>query len=74
MKSRIEARVFAVNKAVEIMGSGAMMKDVVNKAREIEEYVVGEVDLPEVSAEASPTDIINSIVSMAGGMPIEDKA
>lgn len=74
MKSRIEARVFAVNKAVEVMGSGAIMKDVVNKAREIEEYVVGEADLPEVSAEASPTDIINSIVSMAGGMPIEDKA
>lgn len=56
------------------MGSGAVLKDVVNKAREIEEYVVGEADLPEVSAEASPMDIINSIVSMAGGMPVEDKA
>lgn len=74
MKSRIEARIFAVNKAVEVMGSGAIMKDVVNKAREIEKYVVGEADLPEVSAETSPMDIINSIVSMAGGMPVEDKA
>lgn len=74
MKSRIEARVFAVNKAVEIMGSGAVLKDVVNKAQEIEAYVIGEADLPEVSTYTSPMDIINSIMSMAGSAPIENQA
>lgn len=74
MKSRIEARVFAVNKAVEIMGSGAVIKDVVNKAQEIEAYVIGEADLPEVSTETSPMDVVNSIMSMAGSAPIEVKA
>lgn len=71
MKSKIEARVFAINKAVEIMGSGAVIKDVVNKAQEIETYVIGEADLPEVSTETSPMDIVNSIMSMAGSAPIE---
>jgi hypothetical protein len=74
MKSKIEARVFAINKAVEIMGSGAVIKDVVNKAQEIEAYVIGEADLPEVSTETSPMDIVNSIMSMAGSAPIEDQA
>ena len=36
MKSKIEVREFAVTKAVEIMGAGAIVKDVVAKAREIE--------------------------------------
>lgn len=74
MKSRIEARVFAVNKAVEIMGSGAVLKDVVNKAQEIEAYVIGEADLPEVSTDTSPMDIVNRIMSMAGSATIEEQA
>lgn len=74
MKSKIEARVFAINKAVEIMGNGAVLKDVVNKAQEIEAYVIGDADLPEVSTDTSPMDIVNSIMSMAGSAPIEVKA
>lgn len=74
MKSRIEARVFAVNKAVEIMGSGAVLKDVVNKAQEIEAYVIGEADLPEISTDTSPMDIVNRIISMAESAPTEEQA
>ena len=63
MKSKIEVREFAVTKAVEIMGAGAMVKDVVTKASEIEAYVIGEAVLPEVFEEASPMDLLNGVVS-----------
>lgn len=63
MKSNIEVRVFAVNKAVEIMGAGAVVKDVVTKAQEIEKYVIGEAVLPEVFEETSPMELLNGIAS-----------
>ena len=63
MKSKIEVRVFAVNKAVEIMGTGAIVKDVVTKAQEIEKYIIGEAVLPEIADEASPMDLINGIAA-----------
>ena len=70
MKSKIDVRVFAVNKAVEVMGTGAVMKDVVAKAQEIEKYVIGEAVLPEIADEASPMDLINGIAAAvnAGAM------
>ena len=46
MKSKIEVRTFAVEKAVAI-------KDVVAKAQEIEAYVIGEAELPEVEDTAA---------------------
>ena len=67
MKSNIEVRVFAVNKAVEVMGTGAVIKDVVSKAQEIEKYVLGAAVLPEVADEASLIDYLNSIISLVGG-------
>lgn len=67
MKSKIEVRVFAVNKAVEIMGAGAIVKDVVAKAQEIEKYVIGAAELPEIALEASPIDYLNSVASLIGG-------
>lgn len=63
MKSKIDVRVFAVNKAVEVMGTGALIKDVVAKAQEIENYVIGEAELPEVAQESSPMDFLNGIAS-----------
>lgn len=51
MKSLIEIRKFAVEKAVEVMGAGTATKDVVEKAREIEVYIVGGAELPEVYKE-----------------------
>lgn len=67
MKSKIEVRVFAVNKAVEIMGAGAIVKDVVAKAQEIEKYVIDAAELPEIAPEASPIDYLNSVASLIGG-------
>lgn len=49
MKSKLEVRTFAINKAVEIMGAGTPDKDVVAKAREIEEYILGTAELPEIA-------------------------
>lgn len=65
MKSKIEVRTFAVNKAVEVLGQGVPIRDVVEKAKEIEAYILGAADLPEVVAEASPVDLINGIASIA---------
>lgn len=47
MKSKIDVRVFAVEKAVAVMGPGSPLKDIIEKAKEIEAYVVSEADLPE---------------------------
>lgn len=66
MKTKIEVRVFAVNKAVEVMGAGAIIKDVINKAQEIEKYVIGEAVLPETYEETSPMELLNGIVSAVG--------
>lgn len=63
MKSKIDVRVFAVNKAVEVMGTGALIKDVVAKAQEIENYVIGEAELPEAVQEPSPMELLNGIAS-----------
>lgn len=48
MKSKLEIRKFAVEKAVEVMGVGTPSKDVVAKAQEIEIYITGNAELPEV--------------------------
>jgi hypothetical protein len=49
------------------MGTGALIKDVVAKAQEIEQYVIGEAELPEIAPEASPIDYLNSVASLIGG-------
>jgi hypothetical protein len=49
IKSRLDARHYAVEKAVELMGAGSPSKDVITKAKEIESYIVGEAELPEVT-------------------------
>lgn len=63
MKSKIEIRIYAVDKAIAVMGSSPI-KDVVAKAREIEQYIVGDAVLPEVSDEASPMDIVNNLAAL----------
>jgi len=63
MKSKLDARVFAVEQAVKIMGVGTPQKDVVAKAQEIEMYIIGAAQLPEVADEASPMDLINGIAA-----------
>ena len=78
-KSRIEIREFAVRQAVELLGTGSPQKDIVAKARDIEAYIIGEADLPEVY---NDTEAINGIMGSAMQMlqgisssevPVEDK-
>ena len=67
MKSKLEIRVFAVEQAAKIMGAGTPSKDVVAKAQEIEAYIIGAAELPEVADEASPIDYLNKVASLIGG-------
>lgn len=60
----MDIRIYAVDKAIAVMGSGSPTKDVVAKAREIEQYIVGDAVLPEVSDEASPMDIVNNLAAL----------
>ena len=53
MKSKIEVREYALNKAVELLGQGAPVKDAVAKAKEIDSYIIGEAILPEVNDETA---------------------
>ena len=62
-KSNIEIREFAINKAVELLGAGAPQKDVVEKAKEIETYVKGEAELPEVLDE---NELISTAIETLG--------
>lgn len=62
-KSKIEVREYAMNKAIELMGTGTPTKQVVEKAQEIEAYVIGEADLPETVDE---NELINAIVDTIG--------
>lgn len=61
MKSKIEVRKFAVEKAAQIMGTGTADKDVISKAKEIETYIIGEAELPEVFSEEK--ELMGEIIS-----------
>lgn len=66
-KSKIEVREYAINKAIELMGTGTPQKDVVAKAKEIETYVIGEAELPEVLDEEK---MVNTIIEALTGLAI----
>ena len=66
-KSNIEVREYAINKAVELMGTGTPTKQVVEKAKEIETYVKGEAELPEVLDEEK---MVNTIIEALTGVAI----
>lgn len=53
MKSKIEIRKFAVQTAADLLGTGSATKDVVTKAKEIEDYIVGQAEIPETYNETS---------------------
>ena len=69
IKSKLDARHYAIEKAVELMGAGSPSKDVVAKAVEIESYIVGGAELPEVHSDA---DTIGSV--MASVLPMYAEA
>lgn len=66
-KSKIEVREYAMNKAIELMGTGTPTKQVVDKAKEIETYVMGEAELPEVLDEEK---MVNTIIEALTGVAI----
>ena len=79
MISKIGIRQFAVEQAVAIMGTGTPQKDVVAKAAEIEAYVVGEADIPEVSNDTDTINIMGNAMQMINGIsgteiPVEEKS
>jgi type III secretion system FlhB-like substrate exporter len=66
-KSKIEVREYAMNKAIELMGTGTPTKQVVDKAKEIETYIKGEAELPEVLDEEK---MVNTIIEALTGVAI----
>ena len=62
-KSKIEVREYAINKAIELMGTGTPDKDVVTKAKEIEKYVIGEAELTETVDE---NELISTAIKTLG--------
>ena len=59
---RVEIRKFAIEKAVDLMGSGTLPKDVILKASEIETYIVGTAEIPEY-IEKKETDFAETALS-----------
>lgn len=74
MKSRLDIRVFAVEQAVRVMGYNTPIKDVVEKAKEIEAYVVGEINLPESydSEGALMGQILQGVQAIRGKADVEE--
>lgn len=71
MKSKIDVRVFAIEKAVVILGAGTPSKDVVAKAKEIEAYVIGNADIPEVdNKEDAVFDMAKGMISLIGSKDV----
>lgn len=67
MKSKIEVREYAVNKAAEIMGKGTPTDSLITKAQEIEKYIIGEAILPEVAADTTES-LVDGLKSIIGGV------
>jgi hypothetical protein len=67
MKSKIEVREYAVNKAAEIMGKGTPTDSLITKAKEIEKYVIGEAILPEVGTDTTES-LVDGLKSIIGGV------
>lgn len=78
-KSKIEIREFAVKQAVALLGAGTPQKDVVEKAKEIESYIAGDAELPEVYNDMEEVNgIMGSAIQMLQGFsgkeaPSEEK-
>ena len=67
MKSKIEVREYAVNKAAEIMGKGTPTDSLIAKAQEIEKYIIGEAMLPEIAADITES-LVDGLKSIIGGV------
>lgn len=74
MKSKVEIRIFAIEQATKIMAVGASERDVVRKAKEIEQYVIGDAALPDAySAEDAIFDSVRSMLPVMGVKSVAKK-
>lgn len=62
-RTKIEVREYAMNKAIELLGTSTPVKDAVAKAQEIEKYIMGSAELPETIDE---NEIINTALETLG--------
>lgn len=53
MQSKVDIRKYAVEIAVRVMGTGTPDKDVISKAKEIEEYIIGDAVIPDTYDETN---------------------
>ena len=67
MKSKIEVREYAVNKAAEIMGKGTPTDSLIAKAQEIAKYIIGGATLPEIAADTTES-LVDGLKSIIGGV------
>jgi hypothetical protein len=70
IKSKIEAREEALRLASETMGDG---RDIVERAKEIEAYLIGDSDLPERAKETDYAYLITDIICFLDGLVREKK-
>lgn len=72
MKSKIEIREFAIRIAADIMGNGTPCKDIVSKAKEIEQYIIGEVEIPDISnIEQDMLGMLKGVTELIGAKDVE---
>ena len=72
MKSKIEIREFAIKIAADIMGNGTPSKDIVSKAKEIEQYIIGEVEIPDISnIEQDMLGMLKGVTRLIGAKDVE---
>lgn len=71
MKSKIEVRKFAIERATLLMGVGSSSKDVVSKAKEIESYILDGIELPDVHDDVS--SVFGSAMGLVGAINAESK-
>ena len=72
MKSKVEIREFAIRIAADIMGNGTPCKDIVSKAKEIEQYIIGEVEIPDISnIEQDMLGMLKGVTGLIGAKDVE---
>lgn len=74
MKTIVDIRTFAVEQAVKVMGPGTANKDIVEKAREIESYIIKDVDMSYSEENFILSDVLNFIENMISKQETEVKA
>lgn len=70
MKSKIDIRVFAIEQAMHLYSAGSPAKDVVAKAKEIELYILGNIELPDTYDDI--TNMLGGAIGLVGALNSDD--